>query len=340
MSSLNPLVLRGAKALVSMALAGLLVACGGGGDDPAVATVTLTGVAATGAAIPGATVKAVNARGVAATAVTAADGSFKIDIADGAPFVLSVVDAASKAWYSYAAQAGVAHITPLTTLALLDANGGKPLADLVAGWSAARLSDTQVLEAAKKVNANLRSVMQAQGLDANGLNIFNATFSANHTGMDAVLDAMRVNIDCSATQCTQSIKSPAGSVLVNWNGNIATTGIAVSWTATTSGGGSTGGTVTVGLGSCKAPLAGTWSMVVQTTVAGVALTIPEVCIDGLPAKPETQQAFCADPGVTQQMPAGVSIVSCTYDGSSGTIAARVTQPITIDYSVKYTFVKR
>ena len=104
--------------------------------------------------------------------------------------------------------------------------------------------------------------------------------------IDAVLDATRISLDCTLTSCTERILSPAGSVLVTWNGNIATTGISLSWTATTSNGGTTGGTVTANLGSCKAPKAGTYSLVVQTSVAGLGgLTVPEVCIDGLPAAP-------------------------------------------------------
>jgi hypothetical protein len=342
----TPVLRRLWRVGLAAALAWSLAACGGG-DDPAPAggggpatPVQISGLAATGAAIGGATVTATNAQGLQATAVTAADGSFTVSISDGAPFVLSVTDGSGKSWYSYAPAAGRANLTPLTTLALLQANGGKPLADLVAQWKSSPLTADQVLQAAKTVNANLQGLLQAQGLDPASLNVFTQTFSANHSGLDAVLDAMRVSISCSASACSQSITSPAGQVLLNWNGNIATTGITLSWSAATTGGGSTGGSVTVGLGSCKAPVAGTWSLVVTTTVSGVSVPIPEVCVDGLPDKPASQADFCGSSDVKGQLPPGVQILSCTYANDTGTITARITQPITIDYTVKYVFVKR
>lgn len=339
---------RSARLLVGLTLAlsaMLLVACGGGGDSPAVApaavTVQLKGVAATGAAIAHASVKAVNAKGVAATGVTGADGSFTVTINDAAPYVLSVNDGAGKQWVSYAPTAGTVNITPLTTLALLDANAGKPLADLVNGWGTTQLTQAAVAAAARKVNANFRAQIQGQGLNANTLNIFNQPFTANHTGLDAVLDNIRVSLNCSATACSQSITQPNGQALISWNANISTTGIDISWTAAVGGGG-TGGTVNVSLGACAAnPPAGSYSLVVQTTVTGLgSLPIPEICINGLPGKPSSQSEFCADAGYQQQLPAGVSIVSCSYVDPTGTISARITSPITLDYSVRYTFVKR
>lgn len=345
--ALAPWLLAAVAAVSAFGLTGC-----GGGDDPAApaaaaaSTVQLSGTAATGAAIAGATVTATNATGTTATAVTGADGRFTVNISDGAPYVLNVTDASGKVWYSYAAQAGTANITPLTTLALLDAHGNKPLADLVRGWANTRLSADAVLASAAKVNAHLRTQMTAQGLNPNTYNLFTTAFNANQTGFDAVLDATRVSLDCSAGSCTQRILSPTGGVLVNWNGNIATTGITLSWTATDASGNATGGSgssgaVTVGLGSCKSPKAGTYSMVVTTTVAGLgAVPIPEICIDGLPGKPANQAEFCGASDVTAQLPPGVSIVSCTFSGNTGTIAARISSPIVLDYSVSYTFVLR
>ena len=209
--------------LIAVAAAIGLAGCGGG-DDPAApaaaaaaSTVQLTGTAATGAAIAGATVTATNAAGVTATALTGADGRFSLNISDAAPYVLNVTDGAGKVWYSFAAQAGTANITPLTTLALLDANANRPLADLVRGWGSTRLNADAVLAAAAKVNAHLRTQMTAQGLNPNTYNLFTTAFSANQTGFDAVLDATRISLECSASSCTQRILNPAGGVMVSWN---------------------------------------------------------------------------------------------------------------------------
>ncbi len=332
---------------ISLAASVTLAACGGWWDDD-IPGVEITGVAATGAAIVNGEVKVVNAKGESASTRTGADGGYRVTIADAPPFVLSVVDGAGKTWYSYAAAAGTAHITPLTTLALLDANADKPLADLMAAWGTARPSEAQVLEGAKTVNANLRSVMVGAGVDPNSVNVFNAPgFAANRSGLDAVLDAMRVSFNCTANACTQTVSSPGGSLLVSWNGNIATTGITVSWdfraSDGTGGGVNAGGSgsLTVGLGNCKAPVAGTWSMVVQTTVSGLGgAAIPEICVDGLPGAPSSQTEFCASDTAKAQLPPGVSIVDCSFSGNTGSITARITTPVVLDYTIKYVFVKR
>ncbi len=341
--STRPLILSAGFSLLAIAAAATLTACGGGDDAvatataPAAVTVTLIGTAATGAPMANALVTATNAKGVQATARTGTDGKFSIGVADAAPYALSVTDASGKVWYSFAAQAGVANITPLTTLALLDANGQKPLADLFKAWASAGLSADAVLASARKVNANLQALMAANGLDASKLNVFAAPFAADHTGLDALLDAMRVSFNCSATACSQSILGAQGNVLVSWNGNIATTGITLSWAATDNTGTGSSGTLVVGLGSCKAPKAGTYSLVVQTVAAGIA--IPEICIDGLPDKPASQADFCGGADINAQLPAGVSIKSCTYSGNVGSITAQIITPFPIDYAVTYTFVK-
>lgn len=320
-----------------------LAACGGGDDDApptggggGTAKAALTGVAAVGAPIAGATVTVVNVRGETATASTGSDGGYSLEIAEGAPYGLRVTDAAGQTWYSYAPAAGRANITPLTTLAMADAWGYKPLADLVAAWQANAPTAEQVLAAAAKVNANLQAAIQAQGLNAAALNVFTAEFSANGQGLDAVLDAMRVHVECSAGSCSQTITSPSGDVLVTWNAAISTTGFSVSWGGS---GGTGGGQVNVNLGACSASApAGTWSMLVQTLVSGIAA--PDVCVDGLPGKPTSRDEFCGGSEVVGALPPGVEILSCGYDGSVGEIVARVTAPFVIDYTVTYTFVQR
>lgn len=328
-------------------LAVVLAACGGSDDDddttggggPPVTTVQITGLAAVGAAIPNATVTGTNAAGQTATATTGPDGSYTLDIPEGAPYALQVTDAGGNTWYSYAPAAGRANLTPLTTLALSQAWGHKPLADLVSAWQANAPTAEQVLQAAAKVNANLASVMQARGVDPSSTNIFTQVFSANGQGLDAVLDAIRVSFSCSAGSCTQTINSPDGQVLVTWNANISTVGFTLSWTDSTGGG---GGQIDVNLGSCTAnPVAGTYSMVVETTVAGLGgIPIPTICVDGLPDKPASQADFCGAGDVTTALPPGVAITACTYDGTVGSITAQITSPILLEYTVKYTFVRR
>jgi hypothetical protein len=324
--------------VASVALA-IVAACGGGGDSvtpppPPPTQVQITGVAATGSPIAGAEVKLTNASGVTSTATTGADGHFSASVAEAAPYLLTVKDGAGRTWYSYARGAGVANITPLTTLALSQAGGHHALADIAAAWSSHPFTETQVLDATRVLNANLRALFSGQSLDVAEVNAFTQEFSADGTGLDAVLDGMRVSFVCDAGVCTETITRPDGTLLVTWNGQIGVDGITLDWTSQAGG-----GVIHVGLGTCKAPQAGTYSLVVQTTVTGIDVPIPEVCIDGLPEKPATEAEFCSGTQTQQQLPPGVSILSCSYDGTVGNIAARITTPIQIDYSVKYTFVK-
>lgn len=331
-----------AVAALGTALSATLVACGGGDDAPAGGgagpTATLTGVAATGAAIPGAVVTGINAQGQTVTVNTGADGSFSIAIPEGAPYGLKITDAAGATWYSYANAAGRANITPLTTLALAQAAGNRPLADVLSAWTTSAPTADQVLAATAVLNANLQDLMRGLGVDPTAVNVFTAEFSANGQGLDAVLDALRVRFDCSASSCTQTLTSPGGEVIVTWNASISTAGFTVSWT----GGSGGGGSVNVNLGACTAsPTPGTYSMVVSTTVAGLgSVPIPDICIDGLADKPASESEFCGASDVNAALPPGVSIIGCSFDGTVGRIDARITSPITLDYSITYTFVRR
>lgn len=49
---------------------------------------------------------------------------------------------------------------------------------------------------------------------------------------------------------------------------------------------------------------------------------------------------CGGTLASGQLPAGVSMQPCSYDGSVGTITARLTTPVTLDYTVTYTVVLR
>lgn len=342
-----PSSLRNASSALALALAAAtltlgLTACGGGDDTPAptagpapATTATITGVAATGAPIKGGKVNAVNAAGKTATATTAADGSYSISVAAGAPYALNITDAAGKVWYSYAPDAGVANITPLSTLALSKANVNKPLSALYDAWGTATLSSDAVLNAAKLLNANFQSQLLAKGVDYTKFNVFDSTFTANGVGYDAVLDSVRVQFSCTASSCTESVTNPAGATVVTWNSNLATGGISLSFTA--------GGTTTnlnVNIGACKAAAAGTYSMLVDTTVSGIGVSIPQVCVDGLPAAPTSEADFCGGASYAAQLPTGAQLVSCKFANNVGTYIVRISSPLVLDYTVKYTFVKR
>jgi len=319
---------RFAVGAMSAVLLVVLAACGGGGGGSGSAT--LSGVAATGAAIAGQTVTVKNAAGTTATALTGTDGSFTVTISASAPYVLSVVDGNNVTWYSYAPASGTVHINPMTTLALLSANGNAPLDELMTNWASSTLSEAAVLEAAKKVNANLQSVFIANGINDLSTNIFNAFFEANGTGLDAVLDDLNIGFSCDGSVCTQTIQNIAslGSpTTITWNNAIDTTGFTISWTTGgSSGGGNSGGnggsgSVTVGQSCSALSLTGPYAL--ETSTSGIT-----TCIDGLSDRPTTQNEFCSDSLVNSYAGSGgtVSITGCSFSGNQGSISTQISAP--------------
>lgn len=326
------------------AAAGALAACGGGGGvdasggptTPPASAITLTGTAATGAAMAGVTVRAINATGVVTTAITGPDGHYTLNIANSAPFVLSATDNTGHAWYSFAPAAGTANITPLTTLALLDANGHKPLADLLAGWASGPLAPTAVAQSATKVNANLQTPMRAAGLDPLTLNLFSDPLTVGAPGLDTLLDNLHVVIECALGHCTQTIHGADGNTTLTWNADIATGGYNVAWTIT-----GPDGSVKLSVGGCKGnSAANTFSLLVQTSVLGLHLSLaPDLCVEGLPSQPTSQTAFCNDALVKLLQPSGVLLLSCNYQGGVGLVTARLPAPLNLAYTLTYSFVR-
>lgn len=330
---------RPSPALRCAALAGIALAlagCGGGGggdlpvgfDDPLNTYDTVTGTAATGAPIAGATVQLVSAKGTTATATTRADGRFSVSLPQSGPYLLSVTDSAGRRWYSYAPAGGTANLTPLTTLALLEANGRAPLATLASGWSSSPLTASAVAQAAATVNANLRTPLASGGLDPRALNVFDQPFDANHTGLDGVLDGLDVAIACSGSTCTPTLRERDGNTTVSWSANPATGDIAVQWSVI-----GTGSALNLTLGTCAGGAAGSVTLQVETRAFGLKVAaLPDVCVTGLPRVPGSSSAFCTDPLLAALLPPGLGSLSCSFSGSTGRIDGG-------RYSVSFTYVQ-
>jgi hypothetical protein len=203
---------------------------GGQPREAVVATVMLHGTAANGGSIGEAVVTVINAKGQRRRTNTDLSGKFSIEVTDAAPYLLRVQDAAGDSWFSYAAGPGVANITPLTTLALLDAHARVPLDVLAANWAEQRPAPQDVLQASRKVNAHLLPLMRQELADPAGHNIFTTEFNADHRGIDGVLDRVRVATGCGAgTHCAPTIYSAGGELLMPWNSGISTAGITAGW---------------------------------------------------------------------------------------------------------------
>ena len=104
--------------VLTLGVAGLLVACGGG------TPYQITGLAATGAALASANVTAKCASGPSVTGTTAVDGTFTLVITDGQklPCMLQVVKG-DMSLHSIATDSGRTNVTPLTDLVVTKALG-------------------------------------------------------------------------------------------------------------------------------------------------------------------------------------------------------------------------
>jgi mono/diheme cytochrome c family protein len=208
--------------LAPFAIAVLLVvaACSGGGSstDGApgtnVASAALTGTAATGGPIAGTvTLRDSSPARNTRTTATASDGSFAFDVSGlTAPFMLRVVygdPAAPSALYSFAAGPGTANITPLTSIAARAAAGGVDLAAFFESGSASDVSTAgaRMPASVSALQSSLSPLMQRFAVQGN---LLTSPFTADHTGVDSMLDS--VVVDSGRAEVTVIAKS-SGALL-------------------------------------------------------------------------------------------------------------------------------
>lgn len=199
--------------------------CGGGGgggnnnENPA--TIQVSGVVATGAPLNPAVVTAVNIHGEAAGPVNVnADGTYTLSIVEGAPYVLKAYcQSRDITLFSYASGEGTTNITPLTNLALFVAAGlDKDLAALYNTWATASISESDVMTAARKVNANLVTIYRSNEVDPTTYNFFTTPLTAAQkmgNDMDGVLNALKITVDANGASIDQAV-----SIVANGGTNI------------------------------------------------------------------------------------------------------------------------
>ena len=195
-------VLRSVQ-LILIAL--LVVSCGGEGTGSpgapvsSTATNTLSGTAAAGAAIVGqVTVK--GSLGNTKSALIEADGTYNVDVTGlTAPYRLRAVGTVGGRTYklhSYAEAADVGgnvNITPFTDLIVANA-AGQIAESYFDSNTPADLDPTELAAQEDALQAKLQNVFTALGLGT-AVDLLNQSFSADHSGLDAVLDMVRVDVD-------------------------------------------------------------------------------------------------------------------------------------------------
>ena len=300
-------------------------------------TEKLTGTVATGAALAGANIEVVNKNGTTKSVVAGADGKFSIDVEKGAPYLLKATKGTGESQvtlYSYASAAGNVNVTQLTTQAILAANKAdekrdyNSLAEIYTNWAKLAKDSTSdeinaaIDKAAKEVVANLKTVFDANIDTSKGYpNIFKTAFNADSTGLDKVLDQVKINglnSKCTGIGSTYTcnVQYVVNGQNFAWNYSVDTTGL----------------NVVVDLGNNPNIPSGNYNLNVTTSVMGQGAT---VTVKNVP-KPANQNEFCGSNDVTAQLPNGqFKINSCSFNGTVGNINATVNaNGFNVTYDVK------
>lgn len=195
------------KLALSSAIAGLFLAgCGGGGGggvSPAASTM-LSGTAAGGAAVIG-TVLVTDSKGATKGGTIEADGRYSIDVSGmTGPFVLKAagtVGNTSVTYYSAATTAdlgGTINITPFTNLMV--SNIAAQIAETYfsnpdnIAKIGTLITPEKLAAAETALQAKLQPVLTALGIN-DSIDLLRSSFAADHSGMDAALDLVKVEAD-------------------------------------------------------------------------------------------------------------------------------------------------
>ena len=198
----------------------VLAGCGGGGGGGSVSgssssasTLAISGVAATGAPITGGTMNGVvtlkDSSSPAKMASTATDGNGNYGFTTAQiqgftpPFMLQINYKIGGVDYSLASAATAAdltsgnatiNITPLTDLVI--ANLGHQLAATIFanGNYASLLTPAALSAGVSALDAELQPILAQQGIGGT-VDLLHQAFTANGTGLDAVLDSLHITID-------------------------------------------------------------------------------------------------------------------------------------------------
>ncbi len=204
------------KSVSLLGLFGLLVVsligCSSGGSSgtpPADTSgqVRLSGTVAAGAPIAG-IVNVKGANGATANTTIGLDGTYSFTEAQLAgltkPYILFAegnVNGKTAHLYSAGVADGTINITPITDFILRNALGSAAETAYTDWTTTADTVSATVLDTAEaKVQAQLQPVLDAAGIT--DVDLMSGTFTANHTGIDKVLDVVSITYDAAGTSAT------------------------------------------------------------------------------------------------------------------------------------------
>lgn len=219
-------------ALVLLPLA-MLVGCGGNDAPQPRATPApssmVTGVAAQGGPITGVVaLKDSSAPAVERTLLTASDGSYIFDTTGLKPPFMLKLPVGGKNLYSMASgNNGVVNINPLTTVVMSVAAGGADLDALYLSATPASLANlaANIANADVLVRNTLAAMLSLYGVNGN---LLNSPFSANHTGLDTLLDGITVTISAGPGAIVTIANKATGAVIFTAPAASFATGVVVA----------------------------------------------------------------------------------------------------------------
>lgn len=203
------------KLTLASALAGIFVAgCGGGGgspEAPIVQSTMLSGTVAGGAAVIG-NVIITDSLGATKGVPIEANGRYSIDVSGmTGPFILKAagtVGNTSVTYYSAATTAdvgGTVNVTPFTNLivsniaAQMAENYFANLANIANIGTL--ITPAKIAAAETALQAKLQPVLTALGI-SDSIDLLRTTFAADHSGIDAVLDLVKVEVNTTTNVVT------------------------------------------------------------------------------------------------------------------------------------------
>jgi hypothetical protein len=198
------------SAVAAMVIMVGIAGCGGGGSSSSTtaATTTLSGTAAGGAAIIG-NVTITDSSGKTLGGPIDSTGHYSIDVSTlTAPFVLHAagqVGNTAVSYYSAATSSDVGKtidITPFTNLIVSNLAG--EIAETYFAThnpSSTMITDAGLSAEESALQAKLQPILTQLGIDA-GIDLLRASFAANHSGLDAVMDLVKVETNTTTNIVT------------------------------------------------------------------------------------------------------------------------------------------
>lgn len=190
-------------------------ACGGGGGDSSTSTSTqttsptsltlVTGTAAAGSPIIG-KVAVKDSTGAQRTVDIATDGSYSVDVAGmSAPFLFratGTVGGRDVAYVSASTGAGTVNITPFTDLIVANIVGMATETYFAStNPSANTITAAELSARTQELATRIRPALDALGV-ARTFDLLHTAFKADHSGFDAVMDVLKVEVDAAAAKAT------------------------------------------------------------------------------------------------------------------------------------------